>query len=756
MKQLSFTIALLLIGFLAKAQESILIHKSGASETYTLSDSDSLYFNADHSILYLSIDGNTIEQKVSSIDSLTFTENTGNNLYITYRGTTAEVVNPFSTSEVAVQVDGANVTVYSTYSEKDINIICSGTATSGFLKVYSDKRYNLHLNGVDITNPVGPAINLQSDKKTTIYLVQGTTNTLTDGSTYDDAMVVNGEEEDQKATLFAEGDITFVGSGALTVNSFGSDQHAIRTDDKLEIEEGDITITSSEKDGIHTSEGFKMYGGTLSITTGSDGIDGGDSYIEMNGGTLDISCSAEDVNGITCDSLLTINGGEINLTITGDQSNGLKSDQNMYINGGDITIKVQGGLTLVSSGSGYDVENSNAIKGSESIYVNGGTITLTTSGAGSRGFASSGNITIADGSVTVRSSGTGGTYTNEEGSTDAYRGYCFKVDSALNIYGGYVYARNTGSAGIAILSSQDVVIGDGSANPEVNILTTGTSITISSSSTGGGGGGRPGGGGQTSSTDAAEAKAIRVGSTFTINSGDLTITSADDGIKSDDLIELNGGSVTVNDCYEGFEAPYITVNGGDVRVEASDDAFNATNGSGGESADGSMLTINGGYIYLNSTSGDPMDSNGNITVTGGTTVVHGPNSNVEVGIDVNGTALISGGYVIVSGSNSSMLEGFSSSSSQYSVIMKSNSGMSGLIHLEDASGNELFTFKPERTYYSIIFSSDELTSGVTYKLYNGGSYSGTATDGVYSGGTYSGGTLKKSFSLSSKATTISF
>lgn len=40
--------------------------------------------------------------------------------------------------------------------------------------------------------------------------------------------------------------------------------------------------------------------------------------------------------------------------------------------------------------------------------------------------------------------------------------------------------------------------------------------------------------------------------------------------------------------------------------------------------DGSLLTINAGYLMVNTTGGDGLDSNGNILMTGGTVVVHGP------------------------------------------------------------------------------------------------------------------------------------
>ncbi|OPZ97481.1 MAG: hypothetical protein BWY70_01490 [Bacteroidetes bacterium ADurb.Bin408] len=76
--------------------------------------------------------------------------------------------------------------------------------------------------------------------------------------------------------------------------------------------------------------------------------------------------------------------------------------------------------------------------------------------------------------------------------------------------------------------------------------------------------------------------------------------------------------------------------------------------------------------------------------------------------------------------------------------------------MQDASGNSLVTFKPARSYYSIVFSSPALTSGAQYKIYTGGTCTGTLTNGLYTGGTYSGGTLKKTFTITSKVTNVTF
>lgn len=244
-----------------------------------------------------------------------------------------------------------------------------------------------------------------------------------------------------------------------------------------------------------------------------------------------------------------------------------------------------------------------------------------------------------------------------------------------------------------------------------------------------------------------------------INDGNVSIAaSASQGLRSDSLVLVNGGTTNITASKEGAESPNITIAKGTINITASDDGLNATKGTGGESNDGSMLSITGGYLSINAVGGDGLDSNGNITMTGGTAVVHGPKSQPEVGLDYNGTFSMKGGFLVISGVYSNMTQGISTSSSQYGLKITSSSSLSTstLIHIQDASGNDLVTFQPKRAYTSIIFSSPALVSGTNYSIYTGGTSTGTLSNGLYSGGSYSGGTLKKTFSLSSVSTTISF
>lgn len=739
-------------------QDKMFIHRPDNITTgILLSDIIFTYFDSTSSTIYFGVGDSTFQYIISEIDSISF-GSSSDTVYIVYNNSSVSVVNPFAFNGVAISVDGTNVIINSTSEEKDINYILSGSTTDGMFKVYSKKRFNLFLDGISITNQDGPAINIQSDNKSTITLVDGTSNIFTDGINYPDSVInEKGETEDQVAAFFSEGQMVFNGSGNLIINANGVNQHALFSKDKIQIDDGNITITYSANDGIHAKDGIEINGGIINVTAASDAIDGGKGYIIVSGGNIITSDTAEGSKGFTCDSTLSVLAGTINITVSGDGSKGMISGQNVTLTGGIITINSTGNAVLEASGLGYNPSYCIGIKSDSNIFINGASIKITCTGVAGKGISSEGNINITNGTVEIKTTGGGATYKNSSGNTDCYHATCLTADGNISIVSGSVTISSSGSAGKGITAGGMLIIGDVNDAPVINITTTGAKITISGGT--GPGGGGPGGG---TSGDYAEAKAVSCDGAVTINNGLVTIKSSDDGIKSTVSVTINNGNVSITNSVEGIESPYITINNGTVSIVASDDGFNATKStvSGGtETNDGSCVYLNGGNVYVNTSVGDGIDSNGNLVMTGGTVVVQGPPSQPEVGMDVNGTRNISGGLLIVSGPNSgNMIEAPSTTSTQYSILATTSSMLnsSTLFHIQDANGTGLVTFKPIKSVYYIVFSSPELKSSSTYYIYTGGTSTGTNNNGLITDGTYSGGTLKKSFSISGKVTNVTF
>jgi hypothetical protein len=303
---------------------------------------------------------------------------------------------------VTVTTDGADVTVNS--STAGVKYILSGTASDGSFKIYSSKKYELDLEGVNITNSDGAAINSQSEKRAFIVLGEGTTNTLVDGSSYDTA-----DDEDEKGTIFSEGQIIFSGNGTLDVT--GNYKHGIVSDDYLRFRPGNvINITASAGNGVKANDAVTIDGGVLNITvtsTAGKGISS-DGSVDIKGGRATIITSGgaeydEDEGdatacaGVKSDSTFTMEGGMLYIKSTGQGGKGISADQDMVFTDGDVRIITTGKIYQYTSSI---TTSPKGIKGDGDITIDGGTILVrTTGGENAEGIESEGTLTVNGGTV---------------------------------------------------------------------------------------------------------------------------------------------------------------------------------------------------------------------------------------------------------------------------------------------------------------------------------------------------------------------
>lgn len=674
---------------------------------------------------------------IAAIDSITFASMTDETIRIIYYGTNVSIINPFTCRGVDVAVSGADVTINSNLSDKEITCSVSGTTTDGSLKIYSNFRHTLALNGADITNTRGPAINIQSRKKCTFLLTDGTTNSLADGITY-----ASGPE-DQKSTLFSEGQLIIKGGG--TLNILSRSKHAICSDDYIEIEGGTIHVTSAAKDGFHANDHFNLEAGTVTVAATGDAVDCEEGNIKVSGGSITSTIATNDTKGLKSDSTIFISGGNIDFTVSGKQAKGLKSGGNITITGGITNITCSGGVVLQASGSGSDPSYCTAIKSDKNILISGGDVNINHSGEAGKGISADGNLEISGGRITSNTSGNGNTYTNSSGLMDGYNATCITTNSDLRLIAGDITCSASGTGGKGISAGGNIIVGSTEGNPVVSLTTTGKEISVTSGRT---------------ITTYASPKTMKADGDITFNNGTTTIWSSDDGIKSESNVYLYGGNINVNKSYEGIEAPYIYLSGAYADVLASNDAINTTKGtrSGGvETPDGSCLYINSGTLIATCTNGDGIDSNGSIIMTGGTAIVNGPSTGVEEAVDYNDNFNMNGGVFIGAGSNSSMTKSMSVTSTQPNMYVSSGSMISSATLIDiRINSTDVITFKPKYGAYKFLLSTPKMTKEASYTIYTGGSYSSaTNTAGLYTGGTYTPGTSKKTGTLSSSGTVTS-
>lgn len=335
---------------------------------------------------------------------------------------------------VSITTDGTDVTIVST--TKKMQYVLSGSCSDGSLKIYSDNKFVLQLNGLTLTNPTGPAINIQKGKTAeadggyphkSVYVVvsDGTTNTLADGSGYAQSVTIDGTAEDQKACFFSEGQLLFSGAGTLNVT--GNNRHAIRSDDYIRLR-GSVVMNIT--------------------ANGEDAINGND-YLILDGGTYTLSVAAAKGKGLKADTIL-IAGGETHITCTSSSAEGIEADY-LTINDGLIECLAQ----------------DDGINADKSIVINGGYIY--TRGTNNDGLDSNGTITINGGVIVAV-----GTRTPEEGIDCDQNTFTITGGTILGIGG----ASSTPTAGVCTQPSL-LYGGSCTANTRISLIDGDGNIVLS-------------------------------------------------------------------------------------------------------------------------------------------------------------------------------------------------------------------------------------------------------------------------------------
>ena len=83
----------------------------------------------------------------------------------------------------------------------------------------------------------------------------------------------------------------------------------------------------------------------------------------------------------------------------------------------------------------------------------------------------------------------------------------------------------------------------------------------------------------------AEDEGIAAEGDITIDGGEFNIAvgtgQGSHGLKSGGTVNVNDGTIDITSCYEGVQASYIDITGGDITINSIDDGLNASNGASG-------------------------------------------------------------------------------------------------------------------------------------------------------------------------------
>ena len=346
----------------------------------------------------IAFDYTALDEDTESYDSddNDYVENSSftSTIYFTYDGD--EVTYTGDTDDVDIYEDGAHVTVKS--ETKSMHYVLQGETTDGSFKIYSEKKFKMTLNGVTITNPTGAAINNQCGKSFYIVLADGTTSTITDGSSY--TSTVTGE--DMKGAIFSEGQILFSGSG--TLNVYANCKGGIVSDDYIIFRPGNIiNVVNTAGNGVKSNDGIFIRGGVLNISATADAAKGINSeyVVEISGGRTTIITSGDtevdgddttSSSGIKADTTMTMTAGTLLIKSTGEGGKGINCDYDIRVSGGDLSV-VTLGDKVYSSPKG--------LKADGTIYITGGSVYSYS--ASSSPVDGSAGLEIADGYTSLTS-----------------------------------------------------------------------------------------------------------------------------------------------------------------------------------------------------------------------------------------------------------------------------------------------------------------------------------------------------------------
>lgn len=415
-----------------------------------------------------------------------------------------------------------------------------------------------------------------------------------------------------------------------------------------------VTLTDSSATAKGKYTGYEIDGTDVSITAAGTYVFSGD----CDNGSITVK---KGVTGVT----IVLNG----LTLTNDDSAAITLNKTAEAS----LIAAAGTTNTVADTEGSNDENAAVkVKSGASLSI-GGTGTLTVDGNAKNGIkgAADAVITVAEVKLNINAANDG-----------------LSCDDELNITGGTLSIT---AGGDAVKASPDT--GD-TENPDTtslgNVTISGGTLTLNATEDGIQADGdltisggtfhvKTNGGHTTALTDdSASCKGFKAGKTLTVTGGTLTVDSADDALHANADVSITGGTLTLatgddgvhadNDLvigakgssstttpkisitasYEGLEGTTVNVYSGDIDVAASDDGVNAASSQLGERSDKYAINIAGGDLYIDAGS-DGLDSNNDISMTGGKVEVYGADAMMDAAIDYDGTFTLSGGTLFGAG-----------------------------------------------------------------------------------------------------------
>lgn len=437
----------------------------------------------------------------------------------------------------SVDISGTTATI-----REEGTYLLSGTLEDGTIVVDADQssKIQLVLNDVSIKSETSAPIYIRQVDKVFLTLAPGSENSLSNGGSFTPDADTNID-----AVIFSKDDLTFNGSGTLTITSPGG--HGIVSKDSLRVT-GGTYIIDAESHGLSGVDEVSIADGTFDITAGKDGIhaekdaDGGTVYLEN--GTYHITASGD---GISASGDCRIADGDYSITAGGGSENGQQHTSNQGFGRGQKAINrgmdtmpadrqmpdgqnspqhIAGGKGGMGGGKSFDAMNQKPVNRQEesapaeeadtvsakgikagSLTIEGGRYTIDTA---DDGLHTNGNAALLGGTLEITSGDDG-----------------IHADNTVTVVSGSVNITRSYEG----IEGQHVVISGG----EISLIATDDGLNAA--------GGTDGSGfGKSHDTFSLSGNTPSI----LISGGTISITASGDGIDANGTLEITGGTVTVS------------------------------------------------------------------------------------------------------------------------------------------------------------------------------------------------------------------
>lgn len=498
-----------------------------------------------------------------------------------------EITGEFSITSTDGSTITQNDSVYTITQAGEYTV--TGLLSEGQIVVNADDNAEITivLNGTSITCSNGSPIYIKNADNVKIKSEENTYNCIVDARAEADDNSDNSSSENGNAAIYAACDLKLVGKGALSVTGncnngiqskddisiknvtikVNAVNNAIKGNDEVAIESGEIIAISRKGDGIKTSNSSLstkgkqkgnviISGGNIDIYAACDGIDAAYGVDVSGDGNLNIYT---DTYSDYSEAVAADNSGSSTSSV------GTPPDMNNTQNNGNM-------------GNPPDMNNSSSNSGNNPDMKGN-------FGGGNR---------AANGMPGNNSSG--------NSSKKSYSTKGIKAESEINISGA---AINISSTDDGIHANSDSGVLETGEDGKSIISISGGTITISTGDDG-----------------------IHADKELNITDGDINVLTSYEGLEAI-TINISGGQSFVyaaddgiNACTgDGTSTPLINITGGYVDVTTGSGDTDGIDSNGSYTQSGGMVLVKGG-----SSSGQvsgSIDVDGNITITGGTCVALG-------------------------------------------------------------------------------------------------------------------------------------